>query len=178
MNANTLIAHLQLSIEKLWRELYCVRSERKARLLDQIEIELAELEADGAEDEFVVLCTESLGRTDHGSRLLEPRGASFSCWRTLPSTRATRPSESRARSALDAVMRINAIFDVEREINGFFADRRLAVHRKRVAPLVVDLEGWMRSERARLSRRSNIAKAINFCSSAERPLPAFLMMAA
>ncbi len=51
-NATALIAHLQLSIEKLRRELYGVRSERKARLLEQMELELEELEADAAADEL------------------------------------------------------------------------------------------------------------------------------
>ena len=64
--------------------------------------------------------------------------------------------------ALDAVKRIDAIFEAEREINGFSADRRLAVRHERVAPLVADLEGWMRSERARLSRHSEVAKAMDY----------------
>ena len=51
-SAAALIAHLQLSIEKLRRELYGVRSERKARLLEQMELELEELEADAAEDDL------------------------------------------------------------------------------------------------------------------------------
>jgi transposase len=51
-NADALIAHLQLAIEKLRRELYGVRSERKARLIEQMELELEELEADASEDEL------------------------------------------------------------------------------------------------------------------------------
>jgi hypothetical protein len=39
------IAYLKLEIEKLRRDLYGVRSERKARLLDQLELQLEELEA-------------------------------------------------------------------------------------------------------------------------------------
>src|SRR5215212_1838251 len=46
-----LIAHLKLAIEKLRRELYGSRSERKARLLDQMELELEETEAAASEDE-------------------------------------------------------------------------------------------------------------------------------
>jgi len=38
-----LIAHLELRIEKLKRELYGQRSERTARLLEQLELELEEL---------------------------------------------------------------------------------------------------------------------------------------
>ena len=38
-----LIAHLELRIEKLKRELYGQRSERTARLIEQLELELEEL---------------------------------------------------------------------------------------------------------------------------------------
>ena len=64
--------------------------------------------------------------------------------------------------AFEAVKRIDPIFDVEREINGLAADQRLAARRDRVAPLVADLEAWMRSERARLSRHSEVAKAMDY----------------
>ena len=43
-NRDALIAHLKLQIEKLRREFYGSRSERKARLLDQMELELEDLE--------------------------------------------------------------------------------------------------------------------------------------
>jgi transposase len=51
-NAEAIIAALKLQIEKLRRELYGQRSERKARLLDQLELELEELEASASEDEL------------------------------------------------------------------------------------------------------------------------------
>ena len=54
--------------------------------------------------------------------------------------------------AFEAVKRIDAIFDIEREINGRSIDERLAMRRERVAPLVSELETWMREERAKLSR--------------------------
>ena len=52
--------------------------------------------------------------------------------------------------ALEAVKRIDALFDIEREINGETAERRLAVRRERSVPLVAELEAWMRTERAAL----------------------------
>ena len=64
--------------------------------------------------------------------------------------------------ALEAVERIDAIFDVEREINGLAAEERLMVRAERVAPLVADLEAWMRRERARLSRHAPVAKAMDY----------------
>ena len=51
-STEALIAHLKLEIEKLRRELYGSRSERKARLLDQMELQLEELEAAATEDEL------------------------------------------------------------------------------------------------------------------------------
>ena len=65
-------------------------------------------------------------------------------------------------SESEAVKRIDAVFEVEREINGLSADERLAVRRARAAPLIVELEQWMRSERARLSRHSDVAKAMDY----------------
>jgi transposase len=67
-----------------------------------------------------------------------------------------------APMAFDAVKRIDAIFDVEREINGKPAVERLAERALRVAPLVTTLETWMRTERARLSRHSEVAKAMDY----------------
>ena len=51
-DAEAEIAFLQLTIEKLRRELYGWRSERKSRLLDQLELQLDELEASATEDEL------------------------------------------------------------------------------------------------------------------------------
>jgi len=64
--------------------------------------------------------------------------------------------------AFEAVKRIDAIFDVEREINSRPPLERLAERALRVAPLVVDLEIWMRTERAKLSRHSEVAKAMDY----------------
>jgi transposase len=51
-NERSLIAHLKLEIEKLRRVIYGPRSERTARLLDQLELQLEEAEADATEDEL------------------------------------------------------------------------------------------------------------------------------
>ena len=47
-----MVAHLRLEIEKLRRALYGVRSERKQRLLDQLEMQLEDAEADATEGEL------------------------------------------------------------------------------------------------------------------------------
>jgi transposase len=68
----------------------------------------------------------------------------------------------KAPLATEAVRRIDAIFAIEREINGATADRRLAVRQARVKPLVDELQRWMETERARLSRHAVTAKAIDY----------------
>jgi transposase len=60
-SSEALIAHLKLAIEKLRRELYGTRSERTARLLDQMELQLEDLEASATEDELVA--ENAAGRT-------------------------------------------------------------------------------------------------------------------
>src|SRR5664279_464126 len=54
VNSSTeaLIVHLKLEIEKLRRQLYGSRSEHKARLLEQMELHLEDLEAAATEDEL------------------------------------------------------------------------------------------------------------------------------
>jgi transposase len=47
-----LVAHLKLQIEKLNRDRYGPRSERTARLLNQLELTLEELERSATEDEL------------------------------------------------------------------------------------------------------------------------------
>ena len=64
--------------------------------------------------------------------------------------------------ALEAVRRIDEIFAIEREINGLSAEERLAVRRERSAPLVLELETWMKTEREKLSRHALVAKAMDY----------------
>lgn len=64
--------------------------------------------------------------------------------------------------ALEAVRRIDALFEIERGINGETQERRRAVRQELSAPLVADLEGWMREQRAKLSRGNDVAKAMDY----------------
>jgi transposase len=64
--------------------------------------------------------------------------------------------------ALEAVKRIDVLFDIEREINGLPAEQRLSVRRDRSLPLVTSLEEWLRAERVRFSRHAPIAKAMDY----------------
>lgn len=69
---------------------------------------------------------------------------------------------ARAPLAAEAVPRIDAIFDIERSINGLPAEQRLAIRQSHVAPLVADLETWMRSARGKMSRHAEVAKAMDY----------------
>jgi transposase len=64
--------------------------------------------------------------------------------------------------ALEAVHRIDALFEIERSINGQSAAQRRAVRQELSAPLVADLESWMREQRAKLSRGNDVAKAMEY----------------
>jgi transposase len=64
--------------------------------------------------------------------------------------------------AIEAVLRIDALFAIEREINGQTAAERRAVRRLRSKPLVDDFEQWLRAERKKLSPKGPIAKAIDY----------------
>ncbi len=64
--------------------------------------------------------------------------------------------------AVEAVRRIDALFEIERSINGQSAERRRAVRQELSAPLVADLEGWLREHRAKLSRGNDLARAMDY----------------
>jgi len=64
--------------------------------------------------------------------------------------------------AFAAVQKIDAVFMLERAINGLSPAERLAARRNDIAPLVDDLIDWMRQERAKLSRHNDVAKAMDY----------------
>jgi transposase len=64
--------------------------------------------------------------------------------------------------ALEMVRRIDALFEIERSINRQSAERRRAVRQEQSAPLVADLEKWMREQRPKLSRGNDVAKAMDY----------------
>ncbi len=68
----------------------------------------------------------------------------------------------RAPLAIEAVRRIDEIFDIERALNGLAPDARAAGRHAKVLPLVTELEQWMRGVRGQLSRHSDVAKAMDY----------------
>ena len=63
---------------------------------------------------------------------------------------------------LEAVQRIDALFDVERDINGHTAEARRAARQTLSAPLLADLHEWLAGQRTRLSRGNDVARAIDY----------------
>jgi transposase len=64
--------------------------------------------------------------------------------------------------ALEAVRRIDLLFDIERGINGQSAEQRVRVRKEQSAPMLATLEGWLREQRARLSNSSAVAKPMDY----------------
>jgi transposase len=64
--------------------------------------------------------------------------------------------------AVEAVQRIDALFAIERAINGLTPAERLAVRQARSARLVAELETWMIATRDKLSRGHDLAKAFSY----------------
>jgi transposase len=64
--------------------------------------------------------------------------------------------------ALEAVKRIDALFDIERGINGQSSTERLRVRREQSAPVLAALQAWLREQRSRLSRSSSVAEPIDY----------------
>jgi transposase len=81
---------------------------------------------------------------------------------------------NKAPIAIEAVERIDALFAIEREINGKTPQERKRVRHERSRPLVAALETWLREQRRKLSARNEIAKAIQYSLNRWTALTRFL----
>jgi transposase len=70
---------------------------------------------------------------------------------------------NQAPIAAEAVERIDALFAIEREINGMTPQERVRGRQERSRPLVVALQAWLREQRGRVSNNSETGKAIDYC---------------
>ncbi|MGY0834958.1 IS66 family transposase [Azospirillum brasilense] len=64
--------------------------------------------------------------------------------------------------ALEAVQRIDPLFDIEREALGRSAADRLALRTELSKPRIEELETWMRAARAGMSKHAPVAKAMDY----------------
>ena len=81
---------------------------------------------------------------------------------------------NKAPIAAEAVERIDALFAIEREINGVTPQERVRVRHERSRPLVIELETWLREQRARVSKNSETGKAIDYSLKRWAALTRFL----
>lgn len=88
--------------------------------------------------------------------------------RSLRCRASARPDHRRGNAGCRAHARRNflalakvaqAPLAVEHDINGLPQEQQLTVRRHAVAPLLADLETWMRAVRAQMSRHAELAKA-------------------
>ncbi len=64
--------------------------------------------------------------------------------------------------ALEAVKRFDALFEIERQINGLSAAERLVVRQEKSKPLFDDMHEWLKRERATLTRSSEVIGAMDY----------------
>jgi transposase len=76
--------------------------------------------------------------------------------------------------AVEAVQRIDRIFQIERDINGKTAAERLAVRQTLSAPLVEELGSWMREQRNLLSSGDAVGKKMDYMFNDWAGFTAFL----
>src|SRR5277367_4640583 len=85
-----LIAHQQLQIAKLTRELYGQRSERTVRLIDQMELGFEELESSASEDE--IAAEQAVAGTTNVAAFTRQRPARKPFPEHLPRERVVEPA--------------------------------------------------------------------------------------
>src|SRR5262249_52903727 len=81
---------------------------------------------------------------------------------------------NKAPIAIEAVERIDALFAIERAINGMMPQERVRVRNERSRSLVIELEKWLREQRGRGSKNSETGKAIDYSLKRWRALTRFL----
>ena len=81
--------------------------------------------------------------------------------------RKGKPAHAISPVALKTVERMDALFAIERGINGLTADQRRDARQQLSRPLVEEIHDWLRSERSQMSRHNPVAKAIDYM--VERP---------
>ena len=67
--------------------------------------------------------------------------------------------------AAEALARIGALYAIEAEIRGRPPDERIAIRQARAGPLLDSLREWLRQILARVSKKSELAKAISYILS-------------
>ncbi|NKE92410.1 IS66 family transposase, partial [Rhizobium phaseoli] len=87
--------------------------------------------------------------------------------------RKGKPAHEISPVALEAVARIDALFEIERGINGMSVEERLAARQQHARPRVEELHEWLMAQRSQMSKHNPVAKAINYMFEKEGRWDAF-----
>jgi transposase len=118
---------------------------------------------------------EVSGRFHNEAKPLRRRESSIAaCWAHARRKFFDLARLSQAPIASEAIARIDALFAIEREINGLAPPQRVGVRTERSRLLVVALETWLREQRTRVSKNSDTGKAIEYSLKRWTALTRFL----
>lgn len=94
-----------------------------------------------------------------------PRLEPVACWAHARRELFDEHARTKSPIALQALEKIGAVFAIERAINGQSAETRRAVRQAQSLPLLADLNSHLEASLARISRKSDLAKAIRYSLS-------------
>lgn len=84
------------------------------------------------------------------------------CWAHVRRKMFDLHEAHRSPIAAEALERIGALYGIEKEIRGKSAEERQAVRIDRARPLLESMQSWFKSTLSKLSRKSDVALAINY----------------
>jgi transposase len=96
------------------------------------------------------------------------------CWAHARRKLYELAAVAKAPIATETVQRIDRLFAVEHDIAGLSPEARLAARTERSAPILAELEPWLRHQLERLSRRSEVGKAIAYTTKRWATLTRFM----
>ena len=113
------------------------------------------------------------------NRLYEPgrqRGPILeaACWAHARRKFYELAAVAKSPIASEAVQCVDRLCAIERDIIGLAPEARLASRAERSAPILTELEPWLRLQQERLSRRSDVGKAIAYTTKRWATLTRFL----
>lgn len=103
-----------------------------------------------------------------------PRLREAACWARLRRDFHDEWDKTKSAIAREALDRIGALYDVEREITGRPADIRLAARRKHSAPKVEAFFAWSEQQLPRIPGKGDLAKAFRYGLSRRDAFSLFL----
>jgi transposase len=107
--------------------------------------------------------------------LAEKNGVQLAfCWAHVRRRFYELAAAGSAPIASEALERIAALYEIEKEIRGRSAEERRAVRQERTEQLLASLESWLRDRLALISQKTKLAEAIRYALSRWEGLTRFL----